>query len=227
VGKESCRSDRTTKPKSLVKPKRSEQIVDPTDDQLDEAWEEASKLVKLHEPGRGGVPGKRPYHETLDGVRKATGDGIQAIVGLRVQGFRDSDIAKKLGKGPQYVSNLETRYPKAFAQAEAHHLAQVERKYQVNLWGVRAALSKLAPRMIRVLGELAENPETKDNIRRQAAIDVLNLLGAGYSRQTIGGRDSKLQSGAQTFIQNNIAAGAEVATETVTVDAESVEVMDE
>jgi len=82
--------------------------------------------------------------------------------------------------------------------------------------------------MVRVLAELAENPAVKENVRRQSAVDVLNLAGVGYSRQTIGGKDRDLQAGARTFIQNIVHGGKDLTLDQV-VDAEveDAEVMGE
>lgn len=207
------------KPKEVRRNYRRDTIQDPSPDQLDEAYEEARKLVSLHEDPKH--RSDRSPHAILPDVNKLSGDLIQAVVALRIQGFKDVDIAKQLNTSQPNISRLETNHPAAFAKAEVHALQQAERKFLLNLWGIRAALSEHAPKMIEVLAELANNPECKENIRRQAAIDILNLTGVGYSRQTVGGKDRDLQAGARTYIQNIVKAGGEAVSGTV-IEAEDI-----
>jgi hypothetical protein len=171
--------------------------------EIEEAYQEVRALIPLHED-----PQKKDSleaHPTLPGVTKRSGDRIHAIVALRIQGFRDLDISKALGIAQTEPYRLERAHPEAFAKAEMHALQAVERKYQINLWNVRAALSEAGPRMVKVLIDLAECAEVKENVRKDSAIAVLNLAGAGYSRQSYGGKDSTLQAGAVKFIQNIVS----------------------
>ena len=203
---------------------RKNLIKDPTSDQLSDGYDEARKLVVLHEDPRN----RRGYkeHELLPGVTKTSGDMIQGIVGQRLQGFRDVDAAEHLGTSQPNISRLEKNHPDAFAKAEVHLLQQAERKYLVNLWGVRSALSEAGPRMVKVLVDLAEDASLKENVRRSAATDVLNLAGVGYSRQSVGGKDGGITRGAaNVFIQNIVDKEKEYA-ETVVVEAEDAEVIE-
>lgn len=116
---------------------------------------------------------------------------------------------------------LERAHPEAFAKAEMAALTAIDRKYKINLYNVRAALSDAGPRMVKVLVDLAESKEVKENIRKDSAIAVLNLAGVGYSRQTYGGKDSSLSAGAVKFIQNITADGKGITVEDP-VDAEII-----
>jgi orotate phosphoribosyltransferase-like protein len=158
-------------------------------------------------------------------VNKLSGDLIQAVIALRIQGFKDVDIAKQLDTSQPNISRLESNHPEAFAKAEIHALTQYERKFKINLLGVRAALSEAGPRLVQVLIEIAENPTLKENVRKDAAIAGLNLMGVGYTRTSYGGKDSTLNPGSvNTFIQNNLNKEAEYAAVTSDViDAEIVE----
>ena len=207
------------KTRELTRNIRKDLIKDPSSDQLDDAYDEARKLVVLHEDPTTKA-GNKP-HLTLPGVTQRSGDIIFQVVGMRLQGFRDLDIAEKIGTSQPNISRLESTHPEAFAKAEIHTLTQAERKYKINLWGVRAALSEHAPQMIEVLAEIAMDPSMKENVRRQCAVDILNLTGVGNSRQTIGGKDSNLKAGAvNTFIQTIVEKEKEYST---VIDAEVVE----
>ena len=205
-----------------TRPRRKDLVDDPTPDQLEEAYEESRKLVALHEDPK--YKRDRTQHAHLPGVTKQSGDRIQAIVALRIQGFRDVDIAKHLGTFQPEISRLESNFPDAFAKAEIHALTQAERKYKINMWSVRAALSEAGPKLVNVLIELAENPEVKDNVRKDAAIAGLNLMGVGYTRTTVGGKDSKLNAGAANMF---IQAVKDKEQEYQVVDAEDVEYVEE
>ena len=200
--------------------------VDPTEEELLDAYNEVRTLVKLHEDPKHKDTLEK--HPVLPGVTRRSGDRIHAIVALRIQGYRDQDIAKLLDIPQPEPYRLERSYPEAFAKAEAVALSNWQRKYEINLVRTGFILTEYAPRMVRVLAELAENPAVKENVRRQSAVDVLNLAGVGYSRQTIGGKDRDLQAGARTFIQNIVHGGKDLTLDQV-VDAEveDAEVMGE
>ena len=200
-------------------------IQNPTEEELLDAYDEARTLVKLHEDPK--TKDDLTQHPVLPGVTRRAGDRINAIVAMRIQGYRDKDIAELLGIAQPEPHRLERTHPEAFAKAEIVALTNAERKYKLNLFRIRAALSEMAPRMVNVLAEIAENPAMKENVRRQAAIDVLNLTGVGYSRQTYGGRDRELQQGAQTLIQNIVNANPNLELDDVVVEAEDAEVVSE
>jgi len=188
-------------------------------DEIKEAYEEARKLVPLNEDPK--AKGSNKAHATLPGVTQHSGDRINAIIALRIQGFRDVDIAETIGCKQPEISRLETNHPDAFFAAEAHHLRRVEHHHKLCLWGVMGDIARYAPDMVKVLAELANDPEVKDNVRRQSAIDILNLSGVGFSRQTIGGSDRNLkQSAANVFVQNVLDKAGEYSQ---VVDAEDVE----
>lgn len=198
---------------------RKNLIHDPSSDQLTDAYEEARKLVVLHEDPT--QKSDRSCHALLPGVNKLSGDLIQAVIALRIQGFRDVDIAQHLDTSQPNISRLESNHPEAFAKAEIHALTQMERKYKLTLWGVRAALTEAGPRLVQVLIDIAEDPTLKENVRKDAAIAGLNLMGVGYTRTTVGGKDSTLNPAAvNTYIQNVVNKKEEYAT---VIDAEVVE----
>ena len=211
------------KPREVKRNARKNLIQDPSSDQLKDAYEEARKLVVLHEDPT--QKSGRSDHALLPGVNQLSGDLIQAVIALRIQGFKDVDIAKHLDTSQPNISRLESTHPEAFAKAEIHALTQYERKFKINLLGVRAALSEAGPRLVQVLIDIAENPTLKENVRKDAAIAGLNLMGVGYTRTSVGGKDSTLNPGAvNTFIQNNINKEQEYASITSdVVDAEIVE----
>jgi len=191
----------------------------PKDGEIEESYQEVRALVELHEdPSKKDTYDKHPV---LPGVTRRSGERINAIVALRIDGYRDKDIVKLLDIPQPEPHRLERTHPKAFAAAETHLLRQVERKYMINLWSVRAALSDAGPRMVKVLVDLAEDSNLKENVRKDSAIAVLNLMGAGYTRTSVGGRDSELKTGAaNVFIQNIVDKEKEYAE---TIDAEIVE----
>ncbi len=211
------------KPKTNTRNDRKDLIQNPTPDQLDDGYKEASKLVSLHEEPT--TKSDQTPHMLLPGVTKLSGDLIQAVVAMRLQGFRDVDIAKHINTSQPNISRLESKYREAFLKAEVHALENVERKYLVNLWGIRAALSEAGPEMIKVLVGLAQNAETKDNVRKDCAIAVLNMIGAGYSRTSKGGKDSTVDPRTNNVMQTIINAPASAAEATVITveDAEIVE----
>ena len=198
--------------------------LDPTKEDIAEAYQEARSLVPLHlDPENSG---NQQQHPVLPGVTKKSGDRINAIVALRIDGFRDKDISELLDIPQPEPHRLERTHPNAFAKAEAHVLVGIERKYKINMHGVRAALSEYAPRMVKVLADLAENPKIKENVRRSAATDILNLLGVGSSRQSVGGKDSNIKGGtANVFIQT--VEAQEQEREQITVEAEDAEIIEE
>jgi hypothetical protein len=165
-----------------------------------ESYEDAQKLVKLHDDPKYKADGKA--HPIIEGVSEMTGDRIMAIVAMRMDGHSDYQIGDLLGMPQANVSKLEHDKPHAFAAAESYHLRNAARKYEINLWGVRAALSKYGVEAVDTLHKLMIDPETPHHIRRNCAVDILNLSGAGYTRQSVGGRDARIY---KTQI-NNIAA---------------------
>jgi hypothetical protein len=167
---------------------------------VQESYEEAQKLVKLHDDPKYKADGRA--HPIIEDVSEMTGDRIMAIVAMRMDGHSDAQIGELIGMAQANVSKLEHDKPHAFAAAESYHLRNAARKYEINLWGVRAALSKYGTRAVDTLHELMIDPETPHHIRRNCAVDILNLSGAGYTRQSVGGRDARIY---KTQI-NNIAA---------------------
>ena len=191
-------------------------------EEISEAYEQARKIVPLNEDPK--TKGANTAHATLPGVTQHSGDRINAIIALRIQGFRDVDIAETIGCRQPEISRLESNHPDAFFAAEAHHMRRAEHHHKLCLWGIMGDISRYAPKMVKVLAELAEDPETKDNVRRQSAIDILNLSGVGYSRQTYGGTDRDLkQSAANVFVQNVMNKDKEYATVIEAEDAEVIE----
>ena len=192
----------------------------PEPGEIEAAYEEVRTLVPLHEDPK--TKAGLEAHPVLPGVTQTTGHRIQTIVSLRVDGFRDKDISEQLGISQPLPYQLERDYPQAFAAAEAHHLQAADRKQQINNARSRASLSKYVPRMIEVLANLAENPKIKENVRRSAATDIINLAGVGYARQTHGGKDNNTSAGAKNFVQTIINQPADSSTTTV-VEAEDAE----
>jgi len=202
---------------------RTDLITDPTPDQLDEAFEEASKLVKLYQNDPN--ERKRNPHPTLPDVTKKSGDLIMSVVALRLQGLRDVDLAERLNTSQSRISQLEKAYPDAFLKAKVIATDRAAIECNLGLMNVRIALAEAGPRLVKVLLDLAENPEVKDNVRKDAAIAGLNLLGAGHTRTTKGGKDSDLtRSAANVFIQNIVDKQREYST---VVDTEEAEYVDE
>lgn len=203
-----------------------ETVEKPSKAELLEAYDEARTLVKLHEDPT--TKDKLTPHPVLPGVTRRAGDRINAIVAMRIQGYRDNAISELLDIPQPEPHRLERTYPDAFAKAEIIALTNADRKYKLNLFRIRAALSEKAPKMVEVLAQIAEDPNMKENVRRQAAIDILNLSGVGYSRQTVGGKDGDLQAGAKTFIQNVVNAHPDLKLDdVVTIEAEDAEVIGE
>ena len=201
--------------------RRREVITNPTPDQLDEAYEEASKLVKIVENDPSTKAGQTIPHGLLPDVSQKNGDIIQSTVALRIQNLSDGAIADRINTSQPNISRLESKYPDAFAAAEIICLRNAERKMRLNLLGVKMAVTEEAPKMIKVLAELANDPNCKENVRRQAAIDILNLSVSGHSRQSAGGKDRDLKVGAVNFITQS-ADGAGV-DECKIIDVEAVE----
>ena len=203
-----------------------ETVEKPSKEELLEAYDEARTLVKLHEDPT--TKDKLTPHPVLPGVTRRAGDRINAIVAMRIQGYRDNAISDLLNIPQPEPHRLERTYPEAFAKAEIIALTNADRKYKLNLFRIRAALSEMAPRMVQVLADIAENPSMKENVRRQAAIDILNLTGVGYSRQSVGGKDRDLQAGAKTFIQNVVNANPDLKLDdVVTIEAEDAEIVED
>ena len=203
---------------------RKNLIQDATSDQLEEAYDEARKLVVLHEDPK--IRRGNTDHELLPDVTKTSGDLIQAVVLMRIGRFRDVDIAKQLNTSQPNISRLEKNHPHAFAKAEMIALNHLKRKSLVNLESCRLMLSEAGPKFVKVLVDLAEDPDIKDNVRKDCAIAGLNLMGAGYARTSVGGRDSELNKGAASvFIQNIVEK--EKAYADVTIDAEDAEIIEE
>lgn len=180
-----------------------------------ESYEEAQKIVKLHDDPKH--KSKEKAHPILDGVTGLSGDRIMSIVSMRIDGHTDAKIGELIGVAQPNIVKMEQTHPEAFAQAEAYHLRHVERKYQINLWGVRAALSQAAPEAVQVLHELMLDKETPHHIRRSCAVDILNLSGAGYTRKSVGGRDSRIFA---TQINNLASALDDKFADGDVVDAE-------
>ena len=209
------------------KPKNKDLVV-PTREELEEEYEEIRKLVVLPEdPKPKKKAGSGPAHHLLPGVQQKAGDRILAIVGMRMQNFRDKEIAEHLGTYQPEISRLEREYPRAFELAETHLLKNAARKHNVLVWGVRHELTKYAARMIKVLVDLAEDANTKENIRHKAAVDVLNMTMSGYARQTYGGEEQQVRKGVVNVVNNTFAGDKEVAISVEAEDAEFVESKDD
>jgi len=215
------RAPRAT-PRALSRDKEN-----PTKEELEGAYDEIRTLVKLHEDPT--AKGDLERHPVLPGVTRRSGDRINAIVAMRIQGYRDQDISKLLDIPQPEPHRLERLHPDAFARAEVVALANWQRKYEVNLVRTGFLLTECAPKMVQVLAELAENPEVKENVRRQCAVDILNLAGIGYSRQSYGGKDRDVSAGAKTYIQNIITSDSKPLTldAIVDTDVEEAEVIQE
>jgi hypothetical protein len=170
-----------------------------SDSEIREAYEKAREIVQLHEDPKH--KSDERVHPFLPDVSQTTGDRIMAIVSMRIDGYSDNKIAGLIGVKSPYINTLMKTKPKAFAAAEAHALKSAARKYEINLWGVRAALSRYCMDAVDTLHELMRDSKTPQHIRRSCAVDILNLSGAGYTRQTTGGRDTRIYA---TQINNNL-----------------------
>jgi hypothetical protein len=182
------------------------------------SYEKAQTLVKLNDDPT--VRNSEKTHPILDGVSGQTGDHIMAIVAMRIDGKPDTKIGELINVAQPNISRMETNYPEQFAKAKAHHLHRAAENYEITLWGIRAAMTKHGIQAVETLHDLMIDPETPHHIRRSCAVDILNLSGAGYTRKSVGGRDTRIHVGEI----NNIAAslGDKFADADV-VDAEVVE----
>jgi hypothetical protein len=214
------------KQERIVRRQDRKNLVDnPTSDQLKVAQNEALKLVALHEgPTKKGALSEHPL---LPGVTKTSGEYIQQIVLMRIGGFRDVAIAEQIGTSQPNISRLEKNHPHAFIKAEIHALEHLKRKSLVNLESCRLLLSEAGPRLVKVLVELAENEDVKDNVRKDCAIAGLNLMGAGHARTTVGGRDSELTKVAQNVFIQSVQDQEKKYEETVVIEAEDAEIVEE
>jgi hypothetical protein len=183
------------------------------------SYENAQTLVKLNDDPKSRNTEKS--HPILDGVSGQTGDHIMAIVAMRIDGNSDTKIGDLIDIAQPNISRMETNYPEAFAAAKSHHLHRAAENYEITLWGVRAAMTKHGIEAVDTLAELMVDPDTPHHIRRACAVDILNLSGAGYTRKTVGGRDTRIHVGEI----NNIAAGLDdkYLNKGPIVDAEIVE----
>jgi hypothetical protein len=202
-----------------TKKRKRDDLVDPTPEQLEKEYDEIRALLPLPEAPKKAKQGKGKEHFLLKGVRQETGDRILSIVGLRMQNFNDRKIADFLHTFQPEIARLERDYPLVFERAESYLLKNAARKHNVLVWGIRHELTKYATRMIKVLVELAEDGNTKENIRHKAAVDVLNMVTSGSARQTYGGEEQQLRRGAIQVVQNTFKNDPDVALE---VEAEDV-----
>ena len=218
-------TEKKKRKRTVTRNYRKDTIKDPTEEQLDEAYKEANKLAAIH---KNDPSSRDPSpHGVLPGVTKHSGNIIQNVVALRIQGLRDIDIGKMVNTTQKNISRLELEYPEAFHKAKVVALDNAAIEYEGRLWTIRAALSEAGPKMVEVLVSLAENEDVQDNVRRDSAIAVLNLLGVGYQRTSRGGRDGKLSGGATNVFVQQISEGVEGLDDCRIVDAESAEVIHE
>lgn len=201
-------------------PKRDRPKERTTEVSPEQAYNEARDLLCLPEdPKHKSIESKHEMYPALD---KKMGDRVNSVAALRLAGYWDSEIVKLLDIPGDACQRLDNRHPSEMALAEAHCIKMAQHKMNVNMYRVRANAARRAESMMNVLCELAESPETKDNVRRQCAIDVLSLLGLSDSSRI--GNDGQIRKGALVAIQNVLKS--EGATTTV-VDAEDAELVEE
>ena len=191
----------------------------PTRAELDaaESYRKAQALAKLNDDPK--VRNKAKSHPILDGVSGQTGDHIMAIVAMRFDGLSDTKIGELIDVAQPNISRMETNYPEQFAVAKSHHLHRVSENHELALWGVMGALTQYGKQAAETLAELMLDPETPHHIRRNCAVDILNLTGVGYTRKTKGGRDNRIHA---TQINNYGSALEDKFANSDVVDAEVV-----
>ena len=187
----------------------------------EQAYNEARDLLCLpDDPTTKPTEDKHEIYPTLD---KKMGDRVTSVAAMRLSGLWDKEICELLDIPPDACQRLDRRHPSEMALAEAHCIKMAQHKMNVNTYRVRAAAARRAESMLNVLCDLAESSETKDNIRRQCAVDVLALLGMSGPSKPVGS-DGQLRKSATVAIRNVINQEREA---TVTIDAEDAEIVEE
>lgn len=145
---------------------------------------------------------EKDRHSMFPSVKKMIGDRINSVAALRLAGYWDKEVEDHLSLNLGEVNRLETKYPNEMALAETHLLSMAQHKMEVNVWRTRAAAAKRAEEMLNVLTELATSPneDVKPHIRRECAVNVLNLLGMNLPVAK-GGADKELNKGTLVAIQ--------------------------
>ena len=187
----------------------------------EQAYNEARDLLSL--PDNPTFKSIEERHSMFPNLDKKMGDRVLTVAALRLSGKWDKEITEEMDIPGDACQRLDRRHPEEMALAEAHCIKMAQHKMNVNTYRVRAAAARRAESMLNVLCDLAESKDTKDNIRRQCAVDVLALLGMSDSYRPVGG-DGQLKRSASIAIQNVI--NQEKAS-TVTIDAEDAEFVEE
>ena len=201
------------------RPIERKQIISP-----EQAYNEARDVLSLPDKptDKRSDEDKHEIYPTLD---KKMGDRVTAVAALRLSGFWDSEIVELMDIPSDACQRLDRRHPSEMALAEAHAIKMAQHKMNVNTYRVRAAAARRAESMLNVLCQLAENKDTKDNIRRQCAVDVLALLGMSDSSKVIG-NDGQIRKSATIAIQNVLNQQENTAKTTV-IDAEDASFVEE
>jgi hypothetical protein len=186
------------------------------------AYQQARDILSLPDnpTTKANIEKRHEMYPTLD---QKMGDRVNAVAALRLSGFWDKEIQDLLDIPKDACSRLDQRHPQEMALAEAHALKMADHKMRVNRFRVRAAASRLAPKMLDVLQELAEDKAVKDHIRRQSAMDLLSLIGLGDPGPQK--NQDNVKRGALVAIQNIIDKQKEEPT--IVVEGEVVEAEDE
>jgi len=119
--------------------------------------------------------------EPLDGYSLEHSNIARGVIGLKYSNYALREafevMAERHNIKPHTVENLYYKKRKLFELAEIEHVGNAIKEYNFNKAVCSTMLSQIGPRMVEVLADVADNPDSTQNVRLKAAIAALKLLG--------------------------------------------------
>jgi len=183
---------------------------------------EENKRIKLARRAEHGSWRREP----LDGFSLKHSNIARGVMGLKYSNyaFREAFqiMADQHEMKQHSIENLYYNKPKLFELAEIEHIGNAVKEYNFNKAVCSTMLSQIGPRMVQVLADVAENPESTQNVRLKAAIAALKLLGvADTNSGGVGGKSPEVVSEALQSIKR-IQDGVEGGADSHVIDAEVI-----
>ena len=112
----------------------------------------------------------------LKGATPAVSQLFRSVLACRFAGHTVKEACTMLGTTSSELNKAKRKFPTAWTEAHQEIKEAVLQNVAANVWITRSALSDLAPHAVRCLFDLITNRNTKDSIKKDAAIQVLKLL---------------------------------------------------
>jgi hypothetical protein len=164
--------------------------------------------------------------EPIDGYSLKHSNIAREVIGLKYSNYALREAFKYAAEArsmsPVTIEHLYYNKRKLFELAEVEHIGNAIQEYNFNKAVCSTMLSQIGPRMVQVLADVAENPDSTQNVRLKAAVAALKLLGVGDSNSDgMGGKSAAVVSEALRSVKK-IQDGIEGGDSHV-IDAEVVQ----